>query len=119
MLDKDKILEQVKTLLKDETTDADGTLKILIEDCISRVLGYCRITEYPPELEPLLPIMVHRAYVVGGYGADHGTVKAMSQGDRSVTFEGTDTAGNDWIMDFADRLEPFRRRRGRLPSEIV
>lgn len=120
-MNREIVLMQLKTLLGiPDDNSLDELLNIVINECIDRVVGYCRIEEFPPLLESLLPIMAHRAYVLGGYGrADPvGQVVGVKQGERSVTYESPTNAGGDWIMDFKDRLEPFRRKRGRLPSEL-
>lgn len=121
-MDKDKILEQAKALLGITDDKQDVRLKILIDECIDRVIGYCRTDGYPAPLVSLLPIMVQRAYIVGGFGrADPalGAVVSVKQGERSVQYEGAAAVSSDWIMDFESRLKPYRKRKGRLPSECI
>lgn len=120
-MNKESVLADLKVLLGIDDTSKDALLMIIINDCIDRVCGYCRVEEFPEGLVSLLPIMVHRAYAVGGYGrADPvGSVTMIKQGERTIQYEGLSGTSGDWLTNFTDRLEPFRKRRGRFPSECV
>lgn len=122
MFDEEKALAQLKLLLPprgpEEEPISDDLLKFLMEDCVLRVIGYCRRDELPEELYTLIPVMAARAYEVNGYGGQGSTVASWTQGDRSESYEDSSVVRDDWINDFVSRMEPFRRRRGRLPSEI-
>lgn len=122
MENKYEMLYQLKMLLGIDESDcsSDSLLLFLIDDCISQVLGYCGRKELPPELVTLIPVMAKRAYEVNGYSQkdNGGKIKKIQQGERTIEFEGSEVAQKDWINDFTKRLEPFRIRRGRLPSEI-
>ena len=48
-----------------------------------------------------------------------GSVTMIKQGERTIQYEGLSGTSGDWLTNFTDRLEPFRKRRGRLPSECV
>lgn len=74
----------------------------------------------PEGMQSLIPVMAARAYRVCGYGKENeeAAVTSWKQGDRSETYEDGTIKRDDWINDFKDRLEPFRIRRGKLPSEI-
>lgn len=119
-MDKELLLSQVKMLLGIRDSEQDAVLAFLIDDCISRVLGYCRRSDMPSELLPLLPVMAVRVYRLGGYGSQEGkrNISQVTQGDRTVAFESSEVEQSDWLNDYKDRLEPFRIRRGRVPSEL-
>ena len=114
-MNKENTLKQLKILLNIEDDSKDAILSIIIDECIDRVVNYCR------RLVSLLPIMAHRAYISGGYGRAEptGAVTSIKQGDRTVSYEGIASANGDWMDDFISRLEPYRRRKGRLPSECI
>lgn len=122
MFDKTKALEQLKLLLPprgpDEEPVPDELLDFLIDDCVARATGYCRQNELPEGLYTLIPIMAARVYEVNGYNGQGSNVVSWTQGSRSETYEDSSVVRDDWINDFIGRLEPFRLRRGRLPSEI-
>ena len=120
-MNKDNILLELKTLLGIDGEEKDALLMIIIDECIDRVVNYCRRKDFPDGLVSLLPIMAHRAYISGGYGRAEptGAVTSIKQGDRTVSYEGIASANGDWMDDFISRLEPYRRRRGRLPSECI
>lgn len=120
-MNKDNILLELKTLLGIDGEEKDSLLMIIIDECIDRVVNYCRRDDFPDGLVSLVPIMAHRAYIGGGYGRAEptGAVTSIKQGDRTVSYEGIASANGDWMDDFISRLEPYRRRRGRLPSECV
>lgn len=118
--DKYKAIYELKLLLGIKDGSQDALLLFLIDDCIARALGYCRIDKLPEQLYSLIPVMAARAYRVGGYGRadpDPQAVK-LQQGERSVWFDTGEVVRDDWMNDFKSRLEPFRRRRGRVPSEL-
>lgn len=123
MIDTEKILKQVKTLLgiKEEDNSRDEVINIVIAECIDRVINYCRVSDFPEGLISLLPLMAHRAYIMGGYGRAEpvGAVTSVKQGERTVQYEGASETSGDWMLDFVSRLEPYRRRKGRLPSECI
>ena len=121
MDDKFEALYQLKLLLGIEDAKQDALLVFLLDDCIARVLGYCRIETLPEQLYSLIPVMAARAYRVGGYGrADPDPqVTKLQQGARAVWYDTGEVKRDDWMNDFISRLEPFRRRRGRLPSELA
>lgn len=95
-MNRENTLEQLKTLLNiaDDTKD---TLMIIIDECIDRVVNYCRRDDFPDGLVSLLPIMAHRTYISGGYGRAEptGAVTSIKQGDRTVSYEGIASANGD------------------------
>ena len=102
-MNKENTLKQLKILLGIADDTKDALLSIIIDECIDRVVNYCRRDDFPDGLVSLLPIMAHRAYISGGYGRA----------------EPTGAVNGDWMDDFISRLEPYRRRKGRLPSECI
>lgn len=120
-MNKDNVLRQLKTLLGIEDTSKDAILIMIIDECVDRITNYCRRDDFPVGLVSLLPIMAHRAYISGGYGRAEptGAVTSVKQGGRSVSYEGIASANGDWLNDFISRIEPYRRRKGRLPSECI
>lgn len=116
-MDKRKAVETVKELLGITGGDADGLIEILVDTCTGYVLGYCRRQELPPALEPVVSMMAADLYRVKKYGEQASrTVKTVSQGERSVTYE--DESRDDVFGCYNDRLKPYIRRCGRLPSEV-
>ncbi len=120
MADMELLLSELKMLLGIQDDEQNGILLFLLRDCISRILGYCRRSYMPSELLPLIPVMAVRVYRLGGYGSKDGqrNVSQVTQGDRTVAFEGGEIEQSDWLNDYKERLEPFRLRKGRLPSEL-
>lgn len=115
------MLADLKLLLGITDDKKDDLLNFLINDCTYRALAYCKRRYMPEGMQSLIPVMAARAYRVCGYGkeAEEMTVISWKQGDRSETYGDGAVKRDDWINDFKDRLEPFRIRRGRLPSEVV
>ena len=120
MFDKTVVCEQVKMLLKNKIAElpSDDLILFLIDYCVSRVNGYCRRNELPEELYTLIPIMTVRMYEVNDYGGQGAAIKSWSQGERSENYEDSSIIRDDWLNDFISQLEPFRIRKGRVPSEI-
>ena len=111
-------LEQVKMLLQEENPPPDELLLFLIDDCINRILGYCRIEEIPAELETLIPIMTVRYYHVSGIDGTE-DVQSISQGQRSVTYASGTVRRDDWLNDFKYMLAPFKCKKGLVPSDVL
>ena len=113
-MNKENTLKQLKILLGIADDTKDTLLMIIIDECVDRVVNYCRRDDFPDG-------MAHRAYISGGYGRAEptGAVTSIKQGDRTVSYEGIARANGDWMDDFISRLEPYRRRKGRLPSECI
>lgn len=116
-----EILENAKMLLgvsaaedtgESETTDA--TLAFLITDTIDAVMKYCRIEVLPRQLYGLIAQIVCELYRSRGYGESGAAVKSVTEGDRSVEFEGV----SEVFSEFASRLEPFINKSARLPSQL-
>ena len=111
--------ERLKLLLGIKDSDSDELLSFLIEDTVNMILGYCRIDILPRQLESLVPTIVADAYRVKGYGqtAAPEVVKSISEGDRSVSYAETNP-DNDFLSNYYNRLNPFRSRKGRVPSDV-
>lgn len=116
-MEKEKLLAQTKQLIPIEDGSEDSLLSFLIEDCINRVKGYCRISDIPSELETVLPLMAARYYSVSGADGEQ-AVQSISQGQRSVTYESAAVRRDDWLNDFKSRLDPFVCKRGLVPSDV-
>lgn len=115
---KSDALERVKMLLGIEDNEQDGLLSFLIDDCINLILGYCRIEIIPRQLESLVPVIAADMYRAKGYGNDAApeTVKSISEGERSVAYAETDNEAI--INNYYKRLDPYKCRKGRVPSEV-
>ncbi|MBQ8301508.1 MAG: phage head-tail connector protein [Clostridia bacterium] len=116
---KDNALVRLKTLLGIKDDEQNSLLSFLIDDTIDMILGYCRIDVLPRQLESLVPIISADMYRAKGYGQLEAPeiVKSISQGDRSVSYADTNP-DNDFLSSYYERLNPFRCRRGRVPSEV-
>lgn len=118
MFEKEKAIEQCKLLLRMENDEKDALLAFLTDGCVARILGYCRRKELPDGLVPLVPVMTARMYEVNDYGGEGKEVVGWKQGERSETYEDGSVRRDDWMNDFVSQLEPFRVRKGYVPSEI-
>lgn len=116
---KNEALERLKMLLGINESEQDGLLSFLIDDTINLILGYCRISILPRQLESLVPTIAADMYRAKGYGQETAPeiVKSISEGERSVSYAET-TPDNDFFANYHDRLKPYINRRGRIPSEI-
>ena len=102
--------------IKDD--EQDSLLSFLIEDTVNMIMAYCHIDVLPRHLESLVPKIAADMYRAKGYGDSKSpeVVKSRSEGERSVTYAETD---NDKIFsNYYKRLDPFRKRKGRVPSDI-
>lgn len=115
-----KILSDVKMLLAIRDDDSDELLSFLIDDCVNLVLSYCRIEELPKRLESLIASMSVRMYRDNGYGQTDApqTVSSISEGSRSVSYKNNSDCADRFLNSYKARLEPFRCRRGRVPSDL-
>ena len=111
--------ERLKLLLGIKDSDSDELLSFLIEDTVNMILGYCRIDILPRQLESLVPTIAADAYRAKGYGqtAAPEVLKSVSEGDRSVSYAETNP-DNDFLSNYYERLNPFRSRKGRVPSDV-
>lgn len=102
-------MEQLKLLLgiTDETQDA--LLALILEEARDYILVYCRRETFPPQLESLVPRMAAALYRHNGYGQAEipQTVKSVSQGNRSVSYEVQSAA--EVFERFHKLLNPYRR----------
>lgn len=95
----------------------DTTKDLIINDMILLVLGYCNLIEVPIELEPFIRIKVQS---IINYEAENGTstvfdVKAIKEGDVSITYNVDDKTSKETIYGLSDKdkksLQQFRRTR--------
>ena len=111
-------LAKLKMLLGIKDNEQDDLLSFIIEDCENLINGYCHTDTIPSKLESLVPVMAADMYRRKSYGQEEApqTVKAISEGDRSISFGEFST--DDFLSEYETRLKPFRCRKGRVPSEL-
>lgn len=112
-------LATLKMLLGTEDDNSNGLLSFLLEDAANMILGYCRISILPPPLESLVPVIAADMYRAKGYGhtAAPEVVTSLKEGERTVAYADK-TPDGDFLESYISRLEPFRNRKGRVPSEL-
>lgn len=118
---KNEALTRLKMLLGIKGNEQDSLLSFLIDDTINLILGYCRISILPRQLESLVPTIAADMYRRKGYGKSEApqVIKSVTQDKRSVSFkDSTDTDTDEFLKEYEARLKPFRNRRGRVPSEL-
>lgn len=95
-------------------------MSFLIADVENMILGYCRIDIMPRQLESLVPVVAVDMYKAKGYGTTDvtETVKSISEGGRSVTID-TNRPSDNFLSSYYKRLNPFKNRKGRVPSELL
>lgn len=115
---KAQALTTAKMLLGIKDSESDVLLSFLIDDAINLVLGYCRINTLPRQLESIVPSLAAEMYRRKGYGSVEmpETVKAISEGERSVTYA-DNISEEDLLTSYYERLNPFVNRKGRVPSD--
>lgn len=114
-----EVLGTLKILLGIEDDKQDGLLSFLISDVENSILGYCRLDIMPRQLESLIPAIAADYYRSKGYGKEEAPeiVKSISEGNRSVSYAET-SPDNNFLSAYYKRLNPFRNRKGRVPSEL-
>ena len=117
---KAEAIGTLKLLLGIEDDSKDTLLSFLIDDAEALILGYCRICFLPRQLEGLLPMIAADVYRAKGYGSEAApnTVKSISEGQRSVSFETTRQTDIGILEKFHSRLKPYINRRGKVPSDV-
>lgn len=112
-------MRQLKMLLGITDTAQDELLQFLLDDTAGLVLGYCRLEAMPRQLEGLVPIIAADRYRAKGYGQETAPsdIKSVSEGSRSVSYENR-RPEEDVMASYYKRLNPFKNRRGRVPSEL-
>lgn len=102
-------MEQLKLLLGITDNKQDALLNLVLEEARDYILVYCRRATLPPRLEGLIPRMAAALYRFNGYGQTDipQTVKSVSQGNRSVSYEVQSSA--EVFEQFHKQLNPFRR----------
>ena len=120
MLNKANALETAKMLLGIEGDCRDNLLSFLIEDNINLILNYCRITDFPQELESLLPVMTADRYRRASYGQEIAdkVVKSETQGSVSKSYEDSTANDSHFLNNYRERLKPFINRKWRVPSDF-
>ena len=116
---KKQILRDTKILLKKEDSSEDNILNLLIDNCISCVLSYCRLELLPYQLIGFVTNMAVRKYKEMYLATDGGggVVTSITEGDRRIDFSVPDETG--LADDFKESLKPFVNRCGRLVSEVI
>ena len=108
-------------LLGIKDNEQDSLLSFLIDDTVNLILGYCRISILPRQLESIVPVIAADMYRRKGYGKSEApqVIKSVTQDKRSVSFkDSADTDTDEFLKEYEARLKPFRNRRGRIPSEL-
>lgn len=84
------------------------------------ILGYCRIDTLPKQLESFVPMIAADVYRAKGYGKADAPqiVAAVTEDKRSVSFRDTNINAADILANYESRLNPFRNRRGKVPSDV-
>lgn len=120
MLNEANALETAKMLLGIEGDCRDNLLSFLIEDNINLILNYCRISDFPQELESLLPVMTADRYRRASYGQEKAdkVVKSETQGSVSKSYEDSTANDSHFLNNYRERLKPFINRKGRVPSDF-
>lgn len=120
MLNKANALETAKMLLGIEGDCRDNLLSFLIEDNINLILNYCRISDFPQELESLLPVMTADRYRRASYGQEKAdkVVKSETQGSVSKSYEDSTANDSHFLNNYRERLKPFINCKGRVPSDF-
>lgn len=116
---KSEALDRLKMLLGIKDNEQDGLLSFLIDDCINLILGYCRIDILPRQLESLVPTIAADMYRAKGYGQKTAPeiIKSISEGENSVSYESRNPK-SDFLSNYYERLNPFKNRRGYVPSDF-
>ena len=118
---KSEALDRLKMLLGIKDNEQDSLLSFLIDDTVNLILGYCRISILPRQLESIVPVIAADMYRRKGYGKSEApqVIKSVTQDKRSVSFkDSADTDTDEFLKEYEARLKPFRNRRGRIPSEL-
>ena len=118
---REEALERLKMLLGIKDNEQDGLLSFLIGDTADMILGYCRIEIFPRQLESLVPMIAADMYRRKGYGNSNAPerIKSVTQDKRSISFkDGSDTDTDEFLKEYESRLNPFRCRKGRVPSDV-
>lgn len=110
-------MEKLKLLLNITDDSQDELLRLILNEVEEFVLSYCRVNKVPDKLQDIIPFMAADLYRHKGYGASSlpSSVKSISQGNRSVTYE-TAERHQDVFLEYYKRLNPYRR--ARVPSEV-
>ncbi len=115
-----EVLSTLKMLLGIKDSEQDSLLSFLVDDAKNLILGHCRIDFIPRQLESVVPKIAADMYRAKGYGSAEApqTVKSVTQDKRTVSFSETDTSADNFLKAYIQRLKPFVRKRGRVPSDI-
>lgn len=114
-------MDKIKMLLGITDDAQNELLQFLLDEVRDMICGYCRIDDVPTKLESLIPIIAADLYRRKGYGSAETPqiVSGITEGDRSVTYSKTEKENADVLESYYARLNPFRSRRGRVPSEYT
>lgn len=112
------MINNLKMLLGIKDNRRDELLSFIISDIESMILSYCKIDTLPEQLNSLVPVMAADMYRRKGYGQETSpeTVTSISQGQRSVSIKSGTLSTDDFLKEYRQRLNPFRR--GRVPSDV-
>lgn len=103
--------------IKDD--EQDSLLSFLIEDTVNMIMAYCHIDVLPRQLESLVPKVA--ADMSQGERVT-GTVKVRSSQRAEVRANVPSHMPKPTMTrifsNYYKRLDPFRKRKGRVPSDI-
>lgn len=112
-------LVRTKILLGITDSGCDELLKLVIEDTVNLILGYCRIKILPRQLESLVPVIAADIYRETAVGKNEipSDVSQITQGNRSVSYAVTRTDTSGVFTRYEKRMKPYRR--ARVPSDVT
>lgn len=111
------MMQSLKLILGITGDEKDGLLKFVLDTVTDEVMNYCNIIEIPAGLERVIIRMAADMYRSEGYGqeAKDPSVKSVSRGDQSTSFDTTAVgnleAGKSIIDDYASQLNAYRKLR--------
>ena len=109
------MLDRIKMLLGILDNSQDELLNYIIESTEELVLAHCKIKQMPEGLKSIMPMICADVYRAKQFGQSGKSVKSLTQGERSVTYDERD----DVLSSYSSQLKPFMSKRGRLPSELL
>ena len=114
----EEYLVRTKLLLGLTDSAADELLKLIIEDAVNLILGYCRIKFLPRPLESLVPVLAADIYreTAAGKSEVPSDVAQVTQGNRSVSYAVMRADAGGVFVRYEQRLRPYRR--ARVPSDV-
>lgn len=107
-----EILENAKMLLGLTDGSEDDVISFYIDDITEAVMSYCRLDFLPRQLYGLTAQIAAEMFLCRG----HLDIVSLTEGERRVEFK---NAARSILAGYGDRLKPFVKTAGRLPSEVT